>query len=622
MSGTRTLPSSSSSAKPRGGRILSAGRIGARRCLFFGLVGITTLAATAMMLGIFRVAGLTPLELAILPLFALTFAWISVAFWNSVIGFALQLARRDPLSPAASTSSVTPDSTITTRTAVVMPIHNEQPARVMGGLGATIRSLVASGEAGVFDIYLLSDTTDEAIAGDEQVAWEKVRAQWAGVVSLHYRRRQANVGRKAGNIADFCERWGALYDFMVVLDADSVMSGPALVELVLAMQSNPAAGLIQTVPVPSCQTTLFGRLLQFAACLYSPMLATGQSFWQGDAANYWGHNAIVRVRAFTDHCDLPVLRGKPPWGGEILSHDFVEAALLRRAGWHVYVLPFVDGSYEEVPGTILDYAKRDRRWAQGSLQHLRLLLTRGLHPISRLHFVLGALGYVSSVLWLLLLLASTAYVLLDSAGVNLAPAVPYAVLAGLPLPDSSLLPSLLVVTTLILFVPKLLGLTLGIARHRRSFGGARRLVLSAFLEMVFAVVTAPLMMIYHSRSVLSVLTGHTIQWSAQRRHGRDVSWATAARKTSWITVIGFAWAGATLYYSTAFALWLAPIFAGMLLAAPLVRWTSSRALGDWARRHGLFLVPSETADHRHGTSIRRDPGSAPLEAPRAVKIDF
>ncbi len=622
MSGTPTLCSSLSSARPRGGRILSAGRIGARRCLFFGLVGITTLAATAMMLGIFRMAGLTPLELAILPLFALTFAWISVAFWNAVIGFALQLTGRDPLSPVASTSSDTADNTITTRTAVVMPIHNEEPARVMGGLTATIRSLVATGEAGRFDIHVLSDTTDAVIARDEQVAWEEVRAQWAGAVSLHYRRRQANVGRKAGNIADFCKRSGALYDFMVVLDADSVMSGSALVELVLVMQSNPTAGLIQTVPVPSSQTTLFGRLLQFAACLYSPMLATGQSFWQGDAANYWGHNAIVRVRAFIDHCDLPVLRGKPPWGGEILSHDFVEAALLRRAGWHVYVLPLVGGSYEELPGTILDYAKRDRRWAQGSLQHLRLLLARGLHPISRLHFVLGALGYVSSVLWLLLLWASTAYVLLDSADVNLVAVVSYAALARLPLPDAPLLPSLLVVTTLILFVPKLLGLTLGIAHHRRSFGGARRLILSAFFEMVFAVVAAPLMMIYHARSVLSVLTGHTIQWSAQQRHGRDLSWAIATRKTCWITVIGLVWAGVTLYYSAAFVLWLTPIFAGMLLAAPLVRCTSSRALGDWTRRHGLLLVPSETAGHRHATSTRRASESVPLVAPSAVKIDF
>ena len=600
MSGTPILSSSPLPAPSRGTRMLSAGSIMARRSLFFGLVGVTTLAGTAMMLDIFRMAGLTPLELAILPLFALTFAWISIAFWNAVIGFVLQLVDLDPILPAVPAASGDIDSTVSTRTALLMPIHNEDPARVMGGLAATLRSLVATGKAGHFDTYVLSDTTDESIAGDEQIAWEELRAEWAGAISLHYRRRQPNVGRKAGNIADFCTRWGALYDFMVVLDADSVMSGPGLVDLVLTMEASPAAGLIQTVPVPVRQTTLFGRVLQFAACLYSPMLAIGQSYWQGDTANYWGHNAIVRVRAFIDHCDLPVLSGKPPWGGEILSHDFVEAALLRRAGWHVYLLASAGGSFEELPGTILDFVKRDRRWAQGSLQHLRLLFARGLHPISRLHFVLGAMGYVSSLLWLVLLLASTAYVLLDSAEMASTPVLPYQLLVAWPLLDTHLIVSLLLVTAMILFVPKLLALALGMARHRELFGGARRLLLSAVLEMFLAIVTAPLMMLYNSRSVLSVLAGQTIQWSAQERHGKDVSWITAARRTSWVTAIGLIWTGVTLYYSPIFVLWLTPILAGMLLAAPLVRWTSSCVLGASTQRRGLFLVPSETVVDEQG----------------------
>ncbi|HJO03438.1 MAG TPA: glucans biosynthesis glucosyltransferase MdoH [Acidobacteriota bacterium] len=606
MSGTPILDGSASAERAGGSRKLGGGSIGSRRGLFFGLIGLTTLAGTAMMLNILRMAGLTSLEIAILPLFALTFAWISIAFWNAIIGFVLMLTGRDPLLSGRVPRGEPQEEAVTARTALVMPIHNEEPTRVMDGLAATMRSLVATGEAERFDVYLLSDTTEAAIASDEQIAWKKLRAQSAGAVSLHYRRRRDNIGRKAGNIADFCERWGDLYDFMVVLDADSVMTGPALVELVLTMQANPAAGLIQTVPVPLGQTTLFGRLLQFAACLYSPMLAAGQSFWQGDAANYWGHNAIVRVRAFKDQCELPVLRGAPPWGGEILSHDFVEAALLRRAGWHVYLMPSVAGSYEELPGTILDYAKRDRRWAQGSLQHLRLLLARGLHPMSRLHFVLGALGYVSSMLWLLLLLASTAYIVFDSAGVSLVPVVPHGRLAGMPLPDARWLVSLLLVTTLILFVPKLLGLALGVVRRRASFGGARRLVVSALLEMLFAVVVAPLMMIYHARFVLSVLMGQTIQWSAQRRHGRDVGWAAAVMRTSWISVIGLVWLGVTLYYSPRFALWLAPILVGILLAAPLVRWTSSGGLGAWTRQRGLFVVPSETA--AHGAVAHHHPG--------------
>ena len=327
------------------------------------------------------------------------------------------------------------------------------------------------------------------------------------------------------------------------------------------------------------------------------MLATGQSFWQTDTANYWGHNAIIRIRAFADHCNLPVLPGSPPLGGAILSHDFVEAALMRRAGWQVYLLPSLGGSYEDVPDNIVDYATRDRRWTQGSLQHLRLLPAHGLHAVNRLHFILGAMGYVSSVLWLLMLLASTAYVVLPSLST-----VPFISDRFLLFPDWSApwrLPAqiipLLGVTILLLFVPKVLGVILALVHHRWLFGGTGRLLLSALLELLFAMVVAPIMMLYHTRFVMSVLSGHDIRWAPQIRDGRAVTWIEAWRRTTGITAVGLIWAGLTLYDSPVFFLWLTPVFIGLLLAAPLVRWTSSRSLGQWTRRRGLFLVPSETA---------------------------
>jgi membrane glycosyltransferase len=343
---------------------------------------------------------------------------------------------------------------------------------------------------------------------------------------------------------------------------------------------------------------LFGRLLQFGAALYSPMLAAGQSFWQTDAANYWGHNAIVRAAAFDAYCRLPVLPGRPPLGGAILSHDFVEAALLRRAGWRVYLLPHLDGSHEEVPGNVPDYATRDRRWAQGSVQHLRLLTLRGLHPLSRAHFLLGATGYISSLLWLLMLLASTAYVVVPVM-------VPGWVAAGRfeLLGDGTMswnaatgfgqLVPLLAVTVALLFVPKALGLALGLARRRQAFGGAGRLLASGCLELLFAVTVAPVMMVYHSRFVLSVLAGRDVRWEAQARAGRAVSWREAWQRTVGITAAGALWSGLTLAYSPVFVLWLMPIFVGLLLAAPLVRWTSSRSLGRRTRSWGLFLTPTE-----------------------------
>ena len=197
------------------------------------------------------------------------------------------------------------------------------------------------------------------------------------------------------------------------------------------------------------------------------------------------------------------------------------------------MLPQVGGSYEDVPGNIVDYAKRDRRWCQGSLQHLRILSVRGLRWMSRLHFVLGAMGYVSSFLWLLMLLASTAYIVLPyvslgpfagigsvlfgqvfvepaSSGMNAEPIIP-----------------LLGVTVVLLFLPKLLALTLALARQRHGFGGSVRLLSSAVLEMLFAVVVAPLMMMYHVRFVLSVLGGHGIEWETQVREGRTVAWSEA-----------------------------------------------------------------------------------------------
>ena len=587
-----------------------------RRWLFFGLVAGTTVVGVGMMLDIVQDNGITVLGLAILGLFAATFNWISIAFWNAIIGFVLRVLQRDPLFLQRIQTQPSPGRPIASRTALVMPARNEDPRQVMSGLSAMLHSLDRTGYGELFDLHLLSDTTDPAIAQAEEAAWADLRHELGDSSRLHYRRRTANVGRKAGNIADFCQRRGAHYDLMVVLDADSIMSGSAMVELVRTMEANPRAGLIQTVPIPARRTTLFGRLLQFAGCLYSPMLATGQSFWQTDAANYWGHNAIVRVAAFLEHCRLPVLPGRPPLGGAILSHDFVEAALMRRAGWDVYLLPYVGGSYEDVPGNILDYAKRDRRWTQGSLQHLRLLPARGLHAMNRLHFLLGAMGYISSFLWLLMLLASTAYIVSPSLRTERF-FNGYQVFGNSSIgwTNPSQVVSLLAVTIVLLLLPKLLALTLALARHRRLFGGAGRLLFSALLEMLFAIVTAPLMMMYHTRFVVSVLSGHDVTWDSQVREGRAVAWSEAWGRTAGVTAVGVAWAGLTFYYSPIFFVWLTPIFAGLLLAAPLVCWTSRRSAGQWARRRGLFLVPSETAPP---PELQVSPW--PVEAVRALAL--
>jgi membrane glycosyltransferase len=565
-----------------------------RRVLFGTAVAGTTALGVATMAAIVQAGGITLLELAILALFAPTFGWVALAFWNAVAGFLLLAARRDPLSlervaPRAGTPRT---AELDSRTAVVMPAYHEDPERLVRGLGAVARSLAATGRGDAFDLFLLSDTTDEERAEAEEAAWEglrREREELSGGPGLFYRRRRANVGRKAGNIEDFCRRWGGRYDFMVVLDADSVMDGEVLVELAATLEANPDVGLVQTVPLPARQETRFGRLLQFAAALYSPMLAAGQAFWQGDTANYWGHNAIVRVDAFMEHCRLPVLPGRPPLGGPILSHDFVEAALLRRGGWRVVLRPLLGGSFEEVPGNVVDYAVRDRRWAQGSLQHLRLLAAPGFHPLSRLHLLLGAMGYVASLLWLLILLASTLYV--AAPGLSATPLLPGPMPWLSPLTGLSGPVSLLGATAVLLFLPKGLGLLLALREGAARWGGRGRLLAGAALELVFSVVLAPVMMLYHSAFVVQILAGREIRWDPQPRDGRAVGWREAVRRTAPVVAVGGIWASFTLWTSPLFFLWLTPIFAGLLLATPLVRWSSRR--GRDRRADGLFRVPWE-----------------------------
>lgn len=567
-----------------------------RRWTFFALVLASTALGVDLMLEILRTGGMTLLELSILALFALTFAWIAIAFWTAVAGFVLQLAGRDPLTLGRSSRRGAPDAPLENRIAVVMPVYNEDVARVMAGLEATYRDLQATGKGAAFDFYLLSDSNEEGIAAAEEAAWHALHQRLRdGNSRLHYRRRPRNEGRKAGNIAEFCRRWGAYYECMVTLDADSIMTGDTLVRLAAAMEANPSAGMIQTVPIPVRQQTPFGRFVQFGANLYSPMLATGLSFWQAETANYWGHNAILRVRPFTELCGLPELPGQPPLGGEILSHDFVEAALMRRGGWAVYLLPEVEGSYEEMPGNVLDFAKRDRRWTEGNLQHLRLLNAHGLHPLSRLHFLLGAFAYACSFFWLLMLGLGTVDALgraltvheFFHSGYQLFPTWPVAKVEEILL--------LLGVVIGMLVLPKVMGILLCLldASRRRAFGGALRVTTSALLELLFSVLLAPVMMSFHAYFVANILCGRKVTWGPQARNGRRLSWREVLRSTWVLTASGVAWGVVTWWLAPIYFWALTPVLAGLILAAPLVAWSSRNGAGAALRRCGIFRTPHE-----------------------------
>ncbi len=566
-----------------------------RRPVFFTLAILSTLGGALLMLDILRANSLTVLEVVILLLFVVTFGWIVVSFWSAVAGFLLQWLRRDPLTLARQ--APVPATPIQTRTALVMPVYNEDTHRVIAGFEATLRDLDAAGEASHFDFFLLSDSTDEQVAQTERAAWQALCERLPAALRerVFYRRRTRNVGRKVGNLKDFCERWGSRYEHMIVLDADSVMRARCLLDLVRLMQANPRCALIQTVPIPVRSTTFFGRFVQFAAALYSPMLATGMSFWQMDAANYWGHNAIIRTRAFVEHCGLPSLPGKPPLGGDILSHDFVEAAMLRRAGWQVLLRADLGGSYEEVPSNMLDYAKRDRRWVQGNIQHLGLLGAAGLHPVSRLHFLFGAVAYIASLLWLLMLVLSTVDAVFRALHSEIYFANAYQLFPDWPIVRIGLIVSLVVITVVLLLLPKVLGVLIALRDRRRAFGGAWRILCGALVEMLFAILIAPLMMVFHAWFVISILLGRNVSWDAQVREGRPVPWGEALRRTLAATLVALVWGLFTWWVAPVFFWWLTPILAGLVLAAPIVRYSSSLTLGRVMRRLGVFVSPDEAA---------------------------
>lgn len=566
-----------------------------RRLLLVLLTLCATVAATRLLASILAANGLSLLEIVILALFTLTFGWIAIAFWTALAGFFAMLTRAGA-DRSAGLQRPVPDAPLGARTALIMPVYHEDADAVGRRLRAIYRSLDRAGALESFDFFILSDSRDLEVARAEEALWGRLCHELGAAGRLFYRRRPRNVARKSGNIADFCERWGGLYEFFVVLDADSVMSGPTLVTLARLMEANPNAGLIQTVPQPIRAETLFARLQQFAARLYSPLFAHGIAYWYPAKSSYWGHNAIIRTRAFMDSCGLPVLPGAPPLGGEILSHDFVEAALLRKAGFDVWIEPTLGGSYEELPPTLDDYAQRDRRWAQGNLQHARLITWRGLCPVSRAHLAMGVMSYLASPLWFGLLILTTIDAAFSDPGDWIYFPENHLMFPVWPIARAVELIGLFSVTIGMLLLPKVIavGHVLSDARTRRRYGGTIRLVGSALAEILFATVLAPILMVQQSVAVITTLLGRSVSWSGQQRTAGAQAARAAIRRYGPITLLGAGWSLIAWWWSPGLLVWLSPVVLGMILAVPIALLSGRRSIGLAARRHGWFLIPEET----------------------------
>ncbi|PAM70635.1 glucan biosynthesis glucosyltransferase H [Stenotrophomonas maltophilia] len=566
--------------------------IGLRRLyLFGGTLGMTAV-ATRMMWRVLSANGISVLEACLLVLFVGLFAWIALSFASALAGFLTAVFDRgyrlgiDPDKPLPAVHS---------RTALLMPTYNEDPRRLQAGLQAIYESVAATGQLDRFDFFVLSDTRREDIAAAEEQVFAELRERVPeGQTRLFYRRRGDNSGRKAGNIADWVRRFGGAYPQMLILDADSLMTGDSIVRLVAGMEHNADVGLIQTLPSVIGGRTLFARMQQFGGRVYGPVIARGVAWWHGAESNYWGHNAIIRTRAFADHAGLPALPGRKPFGGHVLSHDFVEAALMRRGGWAAHMVPYLGGSYEEGPPTLTDLLVRDRRWCQGNLQHGKVVGSRGLHWISRTHMLIGIGHYFTAPMWAMLMLIGIAIPLFQegidfNALLHLSPSVYWRA------QDEEQVVRLFAATMAVLLLPKVLGYLAMLLDpvDRRGCGGPIRAFVSMLVETVLAALMAPVVMYVQSRGVAEVLSGRDSGWDAQQRDDGGISWMALIRGYGGLGVFGafmgvLAWA-----VSPSLAAWMAPVVIGMVLAVPVVALTSSRGPGAFLHRLGLLDIPEE-----------------------------
>jgi membrane glycosyltransferase len=548
-----------------------------RLALLAGTVALTGLSAIAPFY-LYARKGWDPMEMLAFGIFMVLITAISCWFVSGLMGLMVMLRGKDQADLRFAAHPQTPR----TRTALLMPLYNEDARASFARLAQIDASLARLGASSAFDIFVLSDSTKEDAAAAELSVFQAFRL--AANSKAYYRRRTENVERKAGNLAEWVRRFGAAYETMIVLDADSTMAGETLLRMVDAMERNPGVGLIQTAPVIIKARTVFARVSQYSVRLYGRVAAAGLAYWTGSESSYWGHNAIIRTRAFAACCGLPSLPGRKPFGGHILSHDVVEAALLRRAGWAVHVTAALDGSWEETPPSITDFIRRDHRWFQGNLQHLGLIGAKGLSPMSRLQLAMGCMAYLSSPLWLASLMV----------GLFIQMFYPVDWSSFFYILNPQFTPFMLasLLSGVLLIGPKFMGAALVISRpaERRAFGGTKAIAKGMAAEIALSAILAPILMVANTKAFIQILAGHDTGWTTQQREADGLAWSDALRAMRWQMVAGVGFAAA-LCVRPDLATWFAPIVLPLLLAAPIAVWSSRVRSGDALAAKGFLLTP-------------------------------
>jgi len=587
-----------------------------RAAIFAGAAALTVAFAHELF-SILAFVLITPVQFLFLILSTIAFGWIAIGSLSAALGFLPLFAgeRPDTIDPPS------PTDPLTSRVALLFPVYHEDPARIAGAIEAMAGEIEALGQNKNFDVFVLSDTRGDEDGAREADVYHALSQQMDGILPVYYRRRLQNTARKAGNISDWVSRFGASYQSFVILDGDSVMSGATLVSLGLAMEADPKAGLIQTVPRIAGGETLLQRLQQFACNTYGPAVSAGLAFWHRDQGNYWGHNAIIRTVAFASAAGLPDLPGRKPFGGHIMSHDFVEAVLLQRAGYGVHMMPSLEGSYEGMPPNIVDVVARDRRWAQGNLQHLAIVSQPGLTPMGRLHLGMGAASYLISAVWALSLIVG---IVLALQGQQMIPSYfrdAKTLFPIWPIIDPGAALRLFLATLVVVLLPKFLGLILAWkqARAEGDIISSVRVTFGVFVETIYSMLIAPIFMVTQTVGAIEILAGLDSGWKPQNRDDGALSFDDAMWFARWHTLIGVIAGGIAWTVSPGLLAWMAPVILGLVLAGP-VSWLTSLKAGRferWAlatpvdRTPPAVLIAAETCEQNWSRRAATPGGLSP-----------
>jgi membrane glycosyltransferase len=553
--------------------------VGRRRLIFAVLVTATIFGLAAWLVQILAHDGFGFLDVLLVACFLTYAPWIAVGFWNSAIGFFFMNFVKNPveqITPVVAKAHA--NDPVFVRSAILMTVRNEDPARAFARLRVIKNSLDRTGQADKFDFFVLSDSNRKEVFPLEEAAADAWRKEFPGVSQLYYRRRDNNEGYKAGNVRDFCERWGKNYELMIPLDADSIMTGETIVKMVRIHQANPRLGILQSLIVGMPSKSFFARVYQFGMRHGLRAYISGYAWWHADCGPFWGHNTTIRIQPFYDYCKLPLLPGKPPFGGHILSHDHIEAMMMRRAGYEVRVIPEELGSFEETPPTLLDFEARDVRWANGNLQYVKLLDMPGLQPVSWIQLFLAIQMFVGQGAVVLFAVVAALAAALAAEG-NTFPfwsaLAFYAVFIGL------------------FIAPRVFGIMDAALRSVARYGGAMKLLLSGAIDMAFTFFHAPLQMFAASYFMVAALFGRKTRWDGQQRDGYRVPWNAAARTFMPHTLFGSALMIFVALSAPNALLWFIPFVTGLIVVMPFAVYSSSPEFGKWAERHKLCAMPEE-----------------------------